>query len=384
MTTSRRSLLKRSAATVAAMSLDWTRAPAQAETIRIGTIYDLSGPFAAGGSVACSIGTQIAIDLVNEKGGVAGKYKVVPINADLPEQGRCGDQRGRAADQPGEGRHHQRRLRERACGAARRQGRGAEEDPLDHDGGLDRGVQGQEPAIRVPRARSIPTSTARPLPASSPRTPRPSSASSPRTSRSRSSTRTGPMASASPTPASGSAKENGPADRDEGRLFGHRARSLLAGHQAQARRRRCDLARRLQSRHHAVPAPGARERAAVQDAGRQRRRLQPARQAARDLRQRHRQFLQHRSGAGATARSRDARAGHRRSHQDHGRALQGQDQRHRRAAALLDGLQPDLGAAQQRAAGRQGEIRRLRSPRRCARPRSTSTFRPAAPSRATA
>ena len=31
-----------------------------------------------------------------------------------------------------------------------------------------------------------------------------------------------------------------------------------------------------------------------------------------------------------------------------------------RAAALLDGLQPDLGPAQQRAAGRQGEIRRLR------------------------
>ena len=34
--------------------------------------------------------------------------------------------------------------------------------------------------------------------------------------------------------------------------------------------------------------------------------------------------------------------------------------RHRRAAALLDGLQPDLDAAQQRAAGRQGEVRRLR------------------------
>ena len=55
-----------------------------------------------------------------------------------------------------------------------------------------------------------------------------------------------------------------------------------------------------------------------------------------------------------------ARAGPRRSHQDHGRALQGQDQGDRRAAALLDGLQPDLGPAQQRAAGRQGEIRRLR------------------------
>jgi branched-chain amino acid transport system substrate-binding protein len=64
------------------MSLDWTRAQAQGETVRIGTIYDLSGPFAAGGSVASSVGTDIAIDLVNEKGGVGGKYKVVPVKAD--------------------------------------------------------------------------------------------------------------------------------------------------------------------------------------------------------------------------------------------------------------------------------------------------------------
>jgi len=82
MPTSRRTLLKGTAATAAVMSLDWTRAQAQGETIRIGTIYDLSGPFAAGGSMACSVGTDIAIDLVNEKGGVGGKYKVVPVKAD--------------------------------------------------------------------------------------------------------------------------------------------------------------------------------------------------------------------------------------------------------------------------------------------------------------
>jgi branched-chain amino acid transport system substrate-binding protein len=64
------------------MSLDWTRAQAQGETVRIGTIYDLSGPFAAGGSVASSVGTEIAIDLVNEKGGVGGKYKIIPVKAD--------------------------------------------------------------------------------------------------------------------------------------------------------------------------------------------------------------------------------------------------------------------------------------------------------------
>ena len=82
MTTTRRSLLKNSAATVAAFSFSGRLASAQAETIRIGTIYDLSGPFAGGGSVASSIGCQIAIDLVNEKGGVAGKYKVQAVNAD--------------------------------------------------------------------------------------------------------------------------------------------------------------------------------------------------------------------------------------------------------------------------------------------------------------
>jgi len=87
MRTSRRSLLKNTAAATAALStgtlsLGGRFARAEAEAVRIGVIYDLSGPFAAGGSVACSIGAQIAIDLVNERGGVGGKYKVIPINAD--------------------------------------------------------------------------------------------------------------------------------------------------------------------------------------------------------------------------------------------------------------------------------------------------------------
>ena len=73
MPTSRRALLKTSAAAAAAFSLDWTRAQAQAERVRIGLIYDLTGPFAAGGSVASSNGAQIAIDLVNEKGGIGRK-----------------------------------------------------------------------------------------------------------------------------------------------------------------------------------------------------------------------------------------------------------------------------------------------------------------------
>jgi branched-chain amino acid transport system substrate-binding protein len=82
MKTSRRTLLKNSAASVAALGISGRIASAQAESVRIGVVYDLSGPFAAGGSAACAVGAQIAIDLVNERGGVAGKYKVVPVNAD--------------------------------------------------------------------------------------------------------------------------------------------------------------------------------------------------------------------------------------------------------------------------------------------------------------
>src|SRR5256714_14954916 len=55
---------------------------AQAKPIRLGVLYDLSGPFAAAGSVPCAIGAQIAIDLANEHGGVLGKYKVEPVKAD--------------------------------------------------------------------------------------------------------------------------------------------------------------------------------------------------------------------------------------------------------------------------------------------------------------
>src|ERR1700749_2314535 len=82
MPTSRRTLLKGTVAAAAVASLDWTPAQAQADSVRIGVMYDITGPFAAGGSVASSIGTQIAIDLVNEKGGIGGKHKIAPVAAD--------------------------------------------------------------------------------------------------------------------------------------------------------------------------------------------------------------------------------------------------------------------------------------------------------------
>jgi len=52
-----------------------------ADDIKIGAIYDLTGPFAGGGSKPASIGNKIAIDLVNERGGVEG-HKIVGIFAD--------------------------------------------------------------------------------------------------------------------------------------------------------------------------------------------------------------------------------------------------------------------------------------------------------------
>jgi branched-chain amino acid transport system substrate-binding protein len=49
--------------------------------VKIGVIYDYTGAFAGGGSNAAAIGTKIAIDMVNEKGGVEG-HKIVPTYTD--------------------------------------------------------------------------------------------------------------------------------------------------------------------------------------------------------------------------------------------------------------------------------------------------------------
>jgi len=64
-----------------ALALALSSAVAQQKEVRIGVIFDLSGPLAAGGSVASNLGTKYAIDMVNERGGVEG-YKIVPIYAD--------------------------------------------------------------------------------------------------------------------------------------------------------------------------------------------------------------------------------------------------------------------------------------------------------------
>jgi branched-chain amino acid transport system substrate-binding protein len=70
---------------VAALVLATTPPPvadAQGQTIKIGVLFDHTGPFAAGGSLNCWRGAKMAIDLVNEKGGVLGKYKIVQVDGD--------------------------------------------------------------------------------------------------------------------------------------------------------------------------------------------------------------------------------------------------------------------------------------------------------------
>jgi branched-chain amino acid transport system substrate-binding protein len=53
-----------------------------AQTIRIGVLYDHSGPFSAAGSLNCWRGAKMMIDYINEKGGVLGKYKIVQVDGD--------------------------------------------------------------------------------------------------------------------------------------------------------------------------------------------------------------------------------------------------------------------------------------------------------------
>src|SRR5689334_24384725 len=61
----------------------WTpRATAQAQTIKIGILFDHTGPFSAAGSLNCWRGAKMIIDYVNEKGGVLGKYKIVQVDGD--------------------------------------------------------------------------------------------------------------------------------------------------------------------------------------------------------------------------------------------------------------------------------------------------------------
>ena len=73
-------LLGGAVAAVAALGLA-ASAQAQEKKIKIGVIYDLTGPFAGGGSELQYIGAKIMIDHFIKQGGVEG-YKIEAIYAD--------------------------------------------------------------------------------------------------------------------------------------------------------------------------------------------------------------------------------------------------------------------------------------------------------------
>src|SRR5262247_1956909 len=81
---SRRQFLATTGAAAAGTAVGpWVlRAHAQASTIKIGILYDHTGPFSAAGSLNCWRGAKMMIDYVNEKGGVLGKYKIVQVDGD--------------------------------------------------------------------------------------------------------------------------------------------------------------------------------------------------------------------------------------------------------------------------------------------------------------
>src|SRR5271163_3534820 len=56
-------------------------AEAQEKKIKIGVVYDLTGPFAGGGSELQYIGAKIMMDYFIKQGGVEG-YQIEPIYAD--------------------------------------------------------------------------------------------------------------------------------------------------------------------------------------------------------------------------------------------------------------------------------------------------------------
>src|SRR5687768_8933509 len=74
------SILSRTSFGALALGAALAATSAQAD-VKIGVIYDYTGAFAGGGSKAAAIGNKIAIDLINERGGVEG-HKIVPTYAD--------------------------------------------------------------------------------------------------------------------------------------------------------------------------------------------------------------------------------------------------------------------------------------------------------------
>ncbi len=62
------------------LALPAARAEEPGKTLKIGVVYDLTGPFAGGGSELQYLGAKIILDWFNQQGGIDG-WKVEPIYA---------------------------------------------------------------------------------------------------------------------------------------------------------------------------------------------------------------------------------------------------------------------------------------------------------------
>ena len=279
--------------------------PATAD-IKIGVIYDHTGAFAAGGSKAAAIGNKIAIDMINEKGGVAG-HKIVCDRGRRAVQDRRRHQRGGAAAERRQGRPADGRLLQRALRAdGRPGGRGQEVHVGQRVRGLG-GLQGQEPAVRVPPAGAFrPVRRGVLLVRRRERQVQAQEGSEGRQGRHH--PRGRPLRRRRRHGQRGQVQGARHPGRAQGGLRRHLARSLRARHQAAAGPGRCDPAHRLQPRHHAVPAPVQGGGPEVVGPDRPRRRLRADRQADRDLQGRRQLRLQRRSGGGPAARPQDPRS----------------------------------------------------------------------------
>ncbi len=67
---------------VVAMAGVTVPAAAQDNGFKLGVLFSMTGPFAPAGALAGYRGTMVAVDMINARGGIAGKYKVVPVVAD--------------------------------------------------------------------------------------------------------------------------------------------------------------------------------------------------------------------------------------------------------------------------------------------------------------
>ena len=280
MPTSRRTLLKNSAAARRTQPRLDARAGASRNRAHRRDLRS-DRPVRRGGSVASSVGAQIAIDLVNEKGGVGGKYKVVPVNAD-------------SQSKPDVAINEAERL--------------INQEKIDIINGVYASSHAVPLAAKVEQQKKILWITTAVATAVFKdknlqyvfraqihsdqygqafagfltEHAKEKLGMEPKDVKVALIHEDGPYGVGVAAADEAYSKEAGLQIVLKEGYSAVRARPLGAGDQAQARPRRRDLARRIQSRHHPVPAPGARERPAFQDAVRRRRGLQPARQIARE------------------------------------------------------------------------------------------------------